>query len=237
MRALSFFFLLLSFFLLSACANLTKSAKYGLADGYYKAITKERKDASVYVYTSEDTLVAYMAEKGKEISEKSPQQAVIFPETSLKDIPPTYIFKEYSFDLDVLTIPFKYRGPEKEMERQLTTQFNGALYAGYRTDRYRVSYGPTPLGLAERSIQHYGYSIGLFSGIGAESINPWVTQDQYAGEYEGFVWSQGIAGIIGINNFNVGLGLGFDYLLDSNRKIWIYQRTPWLGLMVGLNLN
>ena len=225
--------------LLQSCKSLSESAKYGLNSGYYQLKTGNKEDVPVYVYAEEDTLAALRLDnrKEKEVSEKSRRQPILFPEISRKDTPPRHIFKEYSFDFDVLAIPFKYRPSEKDMERQLTTQFNGALYIGYRTDRYRVRYEQTPLGFANRSITHLGYSIGIFSGIGAESINPWVTQDQYPGEYEGLAWSKGIGGIIGINNFNVGLGLGFDSLLDSNRKIWIYQQQPWVGILLGLNLN
>ncbi|WP_165940196.1 MULTISPECIES: hypothetical protein [Dyadobacter] len=56
-------------------------------------------------------------------------------------------------------------------------------------------------------------------------------------EYDGLVWGKGIAGIIGINNFTIGLAIGFDNLLDKNKQVWIYQGKPWLGLAFGLNLN
>jgi hypothetical protein len=48
---------------------------------------------------------------------------------------------------------------------------------------------------------------------------------------------KGIAGIIGINNFTLGLAVGFDNLLDKNKKVWVYQGKPWLGLAFGLNSN
>jgi hypothetical protein len=242
MRHSSWLFSALTLLLLivfTACKNISESAKYGLSNGYYEMRTENREKFSVFVYSSEDSLLAVNLKnkKQEEDLQNSQSQLFIFPETSTETPPPKYILNQYSFDLDVLAIPFKYRQPTKEMERQLITQFNGALYAGFRTDRFRIFYKKTPLRLATRNITHYGYSVGLFSGIGAESINPWVTQYQYAGEYEGLVWSKGIAVIVGINSITIGLGVGFDYLLDNNRKIWIYQNKPWLGLMLGLNLN
>jgi hypothetical protein len=68
-------------------------------------------------------------------------------------------------------------------------------------------------------------------------MNPWVTENQITQEYDGVVWSKGIAGIIGIDNFTIGLALGWDHLLDKNKNYWIYQGKPWLGLAFGLNLN
>ena len=49
-------------------------------------------------------------------------------------------FKKASFDVDFLTIPFKYRPRQNEFPRQFNTDLNGAIYAGYRNE-----YISTPL--------------------------------------------------------------------------------------------
>jgi hypothetical protein len=64
-----------------------------------------------------------------------------------------------------------------------------------------------------------------------------VTQDQIAYEYDGVIWTKGIAAVMAVNNFTVGLAVGADWLLDRNRRFWIYQNRPWVGLAFGLNLN
>ncbi|MGL6268762.1 MAG: hypothetical protein ACRC2O_12600 [Chitinophagaceae bacterium] len=76
-----------------------------------------------------------------------------------------------------------------------------------------------------------------FTGLGNTFMSPTNTNNTLLQEYDGIVWSKGLAGILAINNFTVGLALGFDYLVDKNRSIWIYQNKPWLGLAFGLNLN
>jgi hypothetical protein len=235
----TYLFFMLCLWLLFGCKSFRENAKYELNEGYYKARTEGGEDRRVYLYATEDTLLAYpqLGMGSNKRPDTTAGAAITFPRTLEGTPRPAQIFHAYSFDLDVLAIPFKYRPSRETVPRQLNTQFSGALYAGFRTDRYRVSYPQTPLGIAGRTIAHYGYSIGYFSGIAAEPINPWVTRDQHAGEYDGVVWQNGLAGIIGINNFTFGLGLGVDYLLDSNRRHWIYQTKPWLGLTVGLNLN
>lgn len=238
MQRTGILYLLLGLLMLGGCAGFSESAKFGLNEGFYK---EKRRDSNrlVYIYASEDTLVAFPAQR-KDASllvDTSAALSLAFPAVEQGSGPAPQTYHEYSFDLDVLAIPFKYRPSQQGHPRQLGTQFSGALYAGYRTDRYRIRYQPTPLGLAQRRITHYGYSIGFFSGVGAEPINPWVTLDRYAGEYDGVVWMNGIAAIAGINQFTFGLAAGVDYLLDRNRRIWIYQTKPWLGLAVGLNLN
>lgn len=224
--------------LLGGCTSLSESAKFGLNEGYYKE-KRKGNDRQVYMYATEDTLVAYPAHRREDALrvDTTAAAALIFPAAAQGNGLSPQTYHENSFDLDVLAIPFKYRPARNEHPRQLGTQFSGALYAGYRTDRYRIRYRSTPLGIAHRRITHYGYSIGLFSGIGAEPINPWVTSYRYADEYDGVVWMNGLAAIVGINSFTFGLAVGADRLLDSNRNSWIYQTKPWLGLAVGLNLN
>ncbi len=68
-------------------------------------------------------------------------------------------------------------------------------------------------------------------------MNPYVTNNQVNSEYDGLVIPNGLAAIVGINNLSVGILLGTDYLLDRNKRFWIYQGKPWVGLSVGLNIN
>lgn len=56
-------------------------------------------------------------------------------------------------------------------------------------------------------------------------------------EYDGVIWSKGLAFIFAVNRFTTGFSLGFDSLLDKNKDVWIYQSKPWFGLAFGLNLN
>lgn len=149
------------------------------------------------------------------------------------------IFKQVSFDLDFLTIPLKFRPAHSDVPAQLNANLNGALFAGYRIDRYYLSSAKTPLGLnsSERSVNHFAVSFGAFSGLGNTAITPTTTANMVVPEYDGIVWSSGIAGIVAVNNVTVGLAIGFDQLLDKNKKLWIYQNKPWLGLSFGLNLN
>ncbi|HNU42133.1 MAG TPA: hypothetical protein PKH83_06555 [Cyclobacteriaceae bacterium] len=41
----------------------------------------------------------------------------------------------------------------------------------------------------------------------------------------------------GPNTLTVGFALGWDYMADENKTIWIYQNKPWFGLSIGLNIN
>jgi hypothetical protein len=147
------------------------------------------------------------------------------------------IFHKHSLDFDFMTIPLKLRPAQSNVPAQLNTHLNGALYAGYRNDRFRVGYNTDPLMRSELKTNHFGISIGVFSGIGGTFMSPTTTNFKIDKEYDGVVWCNGLAVFIGVNRFTVGLAAGIDHLTDSNRFLWIYQNKPWLGLSFGLNLN
>jgi hypothetical protein len=225
--------------LLSGCATINESSKYQFVDGVYKTRIFDNKKTRVYVDIAEDSMAVFRLGDRRQAFNIDTLQSVsiAFPAIQDDSLFKPYNFTQRSFDLDVLTIPIKYRPATASLPHQLNTNLNGALYVGYRRDVYRLSYKKAPFRMFERKISHYGVSMGLFTGLGNTAINPWVTNDQIASEYDGIVWLKGVAGIIGINNFTFGVAIGVDHLLDQNRNIWIYQGKPWVGLAFGLNLN
>lgn len=143
----------------------------------------------------------------------------------------------YSLDIDFLTIPLKYRPHSDSLPHQLNTNLNGAFYLGYCLDKYRLRYEKKITKKYERYVDHYGASLGFFTGIGATFMNSTNTNNRISQEYDGIVWSKGIAGIIAIDKVTLGVALGFDTLLDKNNDLWIYKDKAWLGLTFGLNIN
>jgi hypothetical protein len=225
----------------TSCTSLQESSKYHFSEGIYKAKISKESAARVYVDMEDENLMLYPAQdykRGQAVQlDTTTKIALAIPEEL--DIAPahSYTFSKPSFDLDVLTIPFKYRPGTAGIPNQLNTTFQGALFVGARRDVFRINYKATPMGNHRRFVNHFGYSLGLFSGIGATTVNEAVTAGRVGYEYEGVVLLNGLAGIVGINNFTFGLALGFDHLLDKYRHDWVYQRKPWLGLAFGLNLN
>ncbi len=123
------------------------------------------------------------------------------------------------------------------MHHQLNSELNGVLYAGYRTDYYTVDYSPALPGKLKQQINHTGFSLGAFSGFGSTFMSPWVTSGAIDSEYDGVVWTAGVAALLATPAINIALGVGIDYLLDGNRNYWIYQNKPWFGFAVGIDLN
>ncbi len=144
--------------------------------------------------------------------------------------------KRVTFDLDVLTVPFKIRPSTAGFPEQLNANFDAAMYFGRRVDRFTIE--TTRRGRTSKTrLRGTGYGYGGFLGVGSEAVNPYVTRNRIDYEYDGFVLNGGVAGIYDAKRFNLGLALGADFLVDRNRHDWIYQGKPWIGVLFGINLN
>ncbi len=223
---------------LASCGMMNRSSRSGITNGYYyeKADNKKRK---VYINIVNDTIRSYQVSKSSSNSKMdSLHSNNQYPDKIYgTGKAGNTILSKQSLDIDFLTIPLKYRPSQQQVPVQLNTNLNGALYLGFRTDKFKIQYDLNPLKLDTRIMNHYGFSAGIFTGIGNTAMTPTNTFNKINIEYDGIVWSKGIAGIAAINNFTVGLAFGFDNLLDRNRSVWIYEMKPWYGLAFGLNIN
>jgi hypothetical protein len=234
-KVLSVFFLTTMLF---SCSALKESPKYKLTDGVYKTKNDGNK-AFVYIENAEDSVFVYQLKAGRKLAktDRSPLKPEVYPVIATDKVILAKRYWKNTFDLDVLTIPFKYRPSTNSFTPQLSNHLNGALYIGYRNDTYELSYKQNPIGKISQRISHLGFSAGLATGIGVSPLNPWVTQNNISTEYDGFIWSKAVCIIMAVEKLNFGLAVGIDHLLDDNSRYWIYQGKPYLGLSVGLNLN
>lgn len=204
-----------------ACGSLRNPPKYELGTGYYSFKQKGTPFQPVFVKTTPDSVHIYPVKNGEKIS--------IIPTRD-------EIFQNTGFDVDLTTAIFKYRKARVNLPRQLNVEFNGSIYLGYRIDRYQVHYSNTPAGLVKNSI-YQGITFGAFGGLGVTAVTPWTTNYQMMDEYHGLVLTHGFASMVGLGRITGGLAIGWDYLTDRDKDIWIYQGTPWFGVIFGLNIN
>jgi hypothetical protein len=111
-----------------------------------------------------------------------------------------------------------------------------SAYFGFRTDSYHLVYKETPLRQFKRNVLHYGFSVGLFTGLGSAHVNA-ITQDSTTVSYDAMINQSGVSAFLAIERFTYGISIGVDHLLDKNRKLWKYQGKPWIGLSLGFNLR
>ena len=222
-----------------SCVGSRTTTDYEIIDGLYTSDILGGKSQKVYIDNEPDELFVFPVRKynGNYMIDTLNQSYLSFPQTRSYSALESELFRISGFDLDIVAIPFKYRFPTAGVPPQLNTNLNASVFVGYRTDYYRLRYNLNEINEYERKTNHYGLTFGVFSGFGSSLISPFVTSDQVTIEYDGVVWSNGIAVSVGIDYLNLGVALGFDQLLDQNSKFWIYNRKPYLGLVLGINLN
>ena len=223
--------------LLTGCGAVQKATNHGLNDGYYRLTLPDGEKEKVYVAVSEDTLVSYTVTKNNQITDSVKPK--VFYITAVPEHPVTsdLVLVKSDWDFDITTVFFKYRFPSETLPGQLNANLNLAGYVGYKKEYFHFRDSKTPDSRHKSHLQHFAVDAGFFTGFGATPINPSTTNNYLQKEYDGFIWQYGVAAFGKWNIFTLGVGLGFDSLLDKNRQYWIYQGKPWIGLMIGLTLS
>lgn len=224
--------LLIIFF--GACSTLEKASLHGFNSGYYKTATDEQGSEKVYVDVTEEKIEVYHL-VGRQPERNAFRTISLIPSDSLSFDPA--VFRKKSLDIDITAIPLKYRPGVFGLPGQMNTDFNVAMYAGWRNDRFNIISKTDPLGKRSASVRNRGYDFGIFAGPGATLISPFTTRNQRADEYNAMVIQTGIAGFLESNMASFGIAFGVDYLLNSDRDIWIYTNKPWIGFVIGIALN
>lgn len=218
------------------CSAIKETSKHQMETGIYKI--RNRQNKHYYAVIEDESVALHPVSKTKAgwIADTSVALAIKLDAANSTNRQ-SITFVNRSFDLDVITILFKYRPYNSGFPNQLNTNFNAAGYIGHRTDLYILTYDKNPLNSYQRRMSHFGYSLGFFGGLGSTQMNPFVSNNNVQSEYDGVVFTKGIAGMIGIGDLTFGVAIGLDHLLDKNNKVWIYQSKTWTGFTVGLNLN
>jgi hypothetical protein len=111
-----------------------------MESGIYKA--KSGNNHSYYTVVDEDKIALHPVTKTEEgwMADTSTTAFIYLNRLKPEEKNQSVTFVNRSFDLDVLTILFKYRPGISNFPNQLNTKFNGAGYLGYRSDLYLLTY-------------------------------------------------------------------------------------------------
>ncbi len=225
--------LLVGIGLLYSCGAIEKSSRHGFDSGYYKQSLEKGQSKKVYLDITDENIALYP------IVENNPGKLeMILPlgETDSLYVFPSR-FSKTSLDIDITSVFFKYRPATDELQAQLTAELNVALYAGWRHDYYRIEGKKDPIGKNNYTIVKRGFDFGILAGPGTTFIGPSTTKTSITKEYNGMILEYGLAAFLETNFASFGLATGFDYLLNSDRSVWIYNKKPWIGFVVGIALN
>ena len=156
--------------LFSSCSTLKESSKYQFNEGYYKVRLAEKNEKSLcftgYRFYKVFPQIALL----KTHIDTPKNDRLSSPLKNQKDLN----LIRLSATLSIWTCGPSYLNIarlHKVFLPILMLRLTEAVYAGYRTDVYRLKYESTPLHVFKRKITHYGYSFGLFYRIGTARID------------------------------------------------------------------
>ncbi|MDH4092971.1 MAG: hypothetical protein OEV74_14380 [Cyclobacteriaceae bacterium] len=216
-----------------SCSVIEKSSLHGFDNGYYKHTAGKGPVEKVYLDIDAEKVIVYPV-TDKKIGQ--PKMTLPLQQAdSLYAIPSR--FRKASLDIDITSVFFKYRPATDELNTQLTAELNAALYAGWRHDYYRIEGKQDPLGKNQYKIVKRGFDVGILAGPGTTFIGPSTTTTSIIKEYNGMILEYGLAAFLETNFASFGLATGFDHLLNSDRAVWIYNKKPWVGFVIGIALN
>jgi len=218
----------------SSCSVIEKSSSHGFGSGYYQLKAENKTVEKVYADISDERITVYQV-KENQLDKKEMMTVALLKTDTTYRYPLRFIRK--SLDIDITSIILKYHPSVFHLPSQLTTDFNAAIYAGWRHDQYRVQNKINPLGRRQNKISNRGYDFGIFTGLGSTQINPFSTRNIVTNEYNGMIVQFGLAGFLESSIASFGIATGFDHLLSTDRNNWIYNKKPWLGFIIGIALN
>lgn len=229
--------LILSFFL-TGCGFLQRKAMHGLPDGYYQQTDEQHNSRKVYAQISEDSITIYpLTSLHPRKVNADAGKTYFLNNNNRADSAGIRVLVKTSFDISLISILIKYRFSTPALPNQFSANFNGAFYAGIRKVFLHFRDEDSPLKTKRRQMNRFEIGCGAFTGLGTTPVNSSVMENNLTVEYDGFILQNGITVFVGIQNLSIGLGLGWDRLLDKNHSYWIYRKQPWLGLTLGLKLS
>ena len=223
------------FIVLSGCTPSGLIARHDFGSGYYDLKSEKAGSLKVYADVYEDSLVLYHMKSAipKEVDLESRKAIETSSINSDDDLYGSRFIKK-SVELDLSTIPVKLRPSSSGVPVQMNSNLNAIIYMGARKDYFIIKSLESPVNRNYSSIRQFGFDFGIFAGLGITPVNPSVTNDNISIEYDGIVFQKGFGAFITINYISVGITLGFDNLISSDSKTWIYNNRPYLGLALGI---
>ena len=73
-----------------------------------------------------------------------------------------------------------------------------------------------------------------YAGLSSITLSPETTRDNIDYSRTAIGLNTGLMFVGGVNKFNLGFGMGWDFALSSEGKHWHYQGRPYYGIIIGL---
>jgi len=140
-----------------------------------------------------------------------------------------------------ITIPFKFRGEFADsIPATIGTSFNAGFAFGgkWTVHKYGAYYKEIDGQYSYLSTKKKAFSLtgGGFLGPTVIALeNDKNVTEIIDVDHSELGLTAGLFGVAGAGKFNLGLAVGWDMAVGRDGDKWIYDRKPWLGLVLGLD--
>lgn len=134
--------------------------------------------------------------------------------------------KYTDWDTSPLSIPIKIRPSIDDTPLEFVGEFTLGSYIGYQIGSKSFS---------DAESFHYSQTFSGFAAPTMVKINPEVANTDMSNLILGF--SVGIGYIANLNDFQIGVVGGVDYISGDASQTWIYQGQPWFSFTIGFDFN
>jgi hypothetical protein len=156
------------------CTLFEQSSRHGFLSGYYHFESDSGVMKKVYLNIAEDSITVYPVKK-KSIADTPLFGISLMPVDTFRSYPEK--FGKKSLDIDITTILFKYRPGRNGLPAQMTTDFNAAMYVGWRHDNYHLRSIPNPGKEYHYETLGRGFDLGFVAGPGTTLVGPFSTKE------------------------------------------------------------
>jgi hypothetical protein len=136
-----------------------------------------------------------------------------------------------------ITIPFKIRPSLNDATPyQVSKAVNLGLAYGlqFTHKSYRNYYSKKGLFLNKRT-NSISITPALFCGPTTVDLKASNTNNSVLVDKSVLGINSGVLLVVGVNKFNIGAAIGYDFGLGSESKDWIYQGKPWIGFVLAID--
>ena len=145
-------------------------------------------------------------------------------------------FYNGKFALTGMTVPLKYRsgvGDEALNPPNLETGFNVNFAPSYRFNWN--NYNPSQKFLGN-TITNYSVTLGGLIGVGGTDLKTKTNAPGLLSDRKSTVITYGGMVLFGLNSIGIGYAFGFDNVLGTGSKYWVYQNKVWHGITISVDL-
>ncbi len=140
------------------------------------------------------------------------------------------------FALTGMTVPLKFRGGVgNDTLNPPTTEtgFNVNFAPAYRFNWSRFDPSKKFLG---NTLTNYSVTVGGLLGIGATDLKTKTNAPELLSDRKSPIITYGGMILLGLNSIGIGYAFGFDNVLGTGSKNWVYQNRIWHGITVSVDL-